>query len=216
MGLPRYPLHLSNVPCPLPRQIEWVHMSMSSPSTRPSPKFRRVGICIITFEACSDFTRVTARWIAQPPKAAFVTRLRPRQLPSEAARQLPDLSTTIWVDPSSTGETRHRGALNSTSYPERWKRIVYIPLGRSCPIRSGSVRTEPVVWGSTRTPANHKIFLRRTVCVFIARGYDCCKVIWVNSCIQPIPQQALIIIMRRVCSGTRSAHIPVRIGSILA
>ena len=32
--------------------------------------------------------------------------------PGEAARQLPDLSTTIWVDPSSTGETRHRGALN--------------------------------------------------------------------------------------------------------
>ena len=58
------------------------------------------------------FTHVTARWIAQPPKAAFVTRLRSRQLPGETARQLPDLSTTICVDPSSTGETRHRGALN--------------------------------------------------------------------------------------------------------
>ena len=42
---------------------------------------RRVGIRIVTFEACSGFTRVTARRIAQPPKAAFVTRLQPSQLP---------------------------------------------------------------------------------------------------------------------------------------
>ena len=35
--------------------------------------------------------------------AAFVTRLRPSQLPGKAARQLPDLSTTIWVDSASTG-----------------------------------------------------------------------------------------------------------------
>jgi DNA-directed RNA polymerase specialized sigma24 family protein len=79
---------------------------------QPSPLFRRVGIRNFTFEACSDFTRITARWIAQPPKAAFVTRLQPRQLPGETARQLPDQSTTIWVDPSSTGKPRPRGALN--------------------------------------------------------------------------------------------------------
>jgi hypothetical protein len=57
--------------------------------------FRRVGIRIFTFEACSDFIRITARWIAQPPKAAFVTRLRPNQSPNQAARQLPDQSTTV-------------------------------------------------------------------------------------------------------------------------
>src|SRR5262249_17252476 len=39
--------------------------------------------------ACSGFTRVTARRIAQPPMVAFVTRLQSRQSPSEAARQLP-------------------------------------------------------------------------------------------------------------------------------
>ena len=55
------------------------------PST-PSP-FRRVGVHDFTFEACSDFTRVTARRIAQPPKAAFVTRLQPARLPDQAARQ---------------------------------------------------------------------------------------------------------------------------------
>src|SRR5262249_14714755 len=34
----------------------------------PSPNGRRVGIRIDTFEACSGFTRVTARRIAQPPR----------------------------------------------------------------------------------------------------------------------------------------------------
>jgi hypothetical protein len=63
---------------------------------------RRVGIRIVTFEACSGFTRVAARRIAHPPKATFVARLRPGQLPDQAARQLPDLSTTIRVRPSLT------------------------------------------------------------------------------------------------------------------
>ncbi|MEM9156104.1 MAG: hypothetical protein AAGB13_13900 [Cyanobacteria bacterium P01_F01_bin.33] len=86
-------------------------MSIASPLTRPSPNGRRVGIRIDTFEACSGFTRVTARRIAQPPKATFVTRLQSSQLPNQTARQLPDLSTSIRVDPSSTGNSRHRGAL---------------------------------------------------------------------------------------------------------
>src|SRR5450759_9716 len=61
-------------------------------------------------------SRFMARRVARPPKAAFVTRLRSGQLPNPTARQLPDLSTTIWVEPSSTGDTRHRGALNGDSY----------------------------------------------------------------------------------------------------
>src|ERR1700730_631608 len=40
---------------------------------------------------------------ARGSRAAFVTRLRSGQLPSRTARQLPDLSTTIWVDSASTG-----------------------------------------------------------------------------------------------------------------
>src|ERR1700679_197863 len=77
----------------------------------PSPFDRRVGIRIVTFEACSGFTHVTARRIAQPPKAAFVTRLQPCRLPGRTARQLPDLSTTLWVESSSTSDPRLRGAL---------------------------------------------------------------------------------------------------------
>jgi len=91
-----------------------VRLSIASPLARPSPLSRRVGIRTSTFEACSGFTHVTARWIAQPPKAAFVTRLRSSRLPDQTARQLPEQSTTLWVEPSSTGDPRLRGALDMT------------------------------------------------------------------------------------------------------
>src|SRR3984885_13904555 len=85
-----------------------------------------VGIRIVTFEACSGFTRVTARRIAQPPKAAFVTRLQPCRLPGRTARQLPDQSTTLWVESSSTSDPRLRGALPfpdlSATRREAWGR----------------------------------------------------------------------------------------------
>ena len=90
-------------------------------SLEPSPNGRRVGIRIVTFEACSGFTLVTARRIAQPPKVTFVTRLRPSQLPNQAARQLPDLSTIIRVESSSTGVSRLRGALPATDLSMRNK-----------------------------------------------------------------------------------------------
>ena len=44
-------------------------VSIASPLMQPSPNGRRVGIRIVTFEACSGFTHVTARRIAQPPTA---------------------------------------------------------------------------------------------------------------------------------------------------
>jgi hypothetical protein len=91
-----------------------VRLSIASPLTRPSPFCRRVGIRTSTFEACSSFTHVTARRIAQPPKAAFVTRLRSGWSPNQTARQPPEQSTTLWVDPPSTGETRPRGALRNS------------------------------------------------------------------------------------------------------
>jgi hypothetical protein len=89
---------------------------ITSPCTRPSPHFGRVGIGIMDFEACSGFTCVTARWIARPPEAAFVTRLRPVRLPVQAAHQLPDQSTTFWAEPSSAGDTRLRGAPKRTQF----------------------------------------------------------------------------------------------------
>ena len=78
---------------------------------QPSPNGRRVGIRIVTFEACSGFTHVTARRIAQPPIGGFVTRLRSSRSPNQIARQLPDQSTILWVASSSTGDSRLQGAL---------------------------------------------------------------------------------------------------------
>src|ERR1700730_15887427 len=48
--------HPTDVPCPLPRRIAWVRVSIASPHVRPSPNDRRVGIRLRTFEACSGFT----------------------------------------------------------------------------------------------------------------------------------------------------------------
>src|ERR1035437_6555004 len=90
---------------------EQLRVSISPPLMQPPPNGRRVGIRIVTFEACSGFTPVPARRIAQPPKAAFVTRLQPCRLPDKTARQLPDQSTTLWVESSSTSDPRLRGAL---------------------------------------------------------------------------------------------------------
>src|SRR6202043_3440433 len=39
-------------------------------------------------------------------KAAFVTKLQPCRLPGRTARQLPDQSTTLWVESSSTSDPR--------------------------------------------------------------------------------------------------------------
>jgi hypothetical protein len=46
-------------------------LSVSSLSARPSPVNRRVSIHDFTFEACSSFTRVTAYWVARPPKGGL-------------------------------------------------------------------------------------------------------------------------------------------------
>ncbi len=74
----------------------------SSPSNRPSPLICRVGVHIVTFEACSSFTRVTACKVARPPKVDFVARLQPDPLPDLTARQLSNLTNNC-----SSGSSPH-------------------------------------------------------------------------------------------------------------
>src|SRR5215831_3752697 len=62
-------------------------------------------------------TDVTARRIAQPPKAVFVARLRPGPARPLASYQIQ--TTTIWVEPSSTGDTRRQDALRDPGYALR-------------------------------------------------------------------------------------------------
>ena len=82
-GLPRCPNHHAYVPCPLPRRIGTGACVDCFPIPRGLPQNSgRVGIRIVLFEACSGFTRVTARTLAQPPKAAFVTGLHGTSYPA--------------------------------------------------------------------------------------------------------------------------------------
>jgi len=58
------------VPCPLPRRAgRPSRVSVSSRPRRPSSHERRLGTRIHPVEACSGFTRVTARTLAGPPRA---------------------------------------------------------------------------------------------------------------------------------------------------
>jgi hypothetical protein len=80
-------------------------VSIASPLMQPSLNGRRVGIRIVTF----DLLRLHSRYgppVAQPLKAAFVMRLQPCRLPGRTVRQLPDQSTTLWVESSSTSDPR--------------------------------------------------------------------------------------------------------------
>ncbi|CCV11497.1 hypothetical protein MESS4_330046 [Mesorhizobium sp. STM 4661] len=71
------------MPCPLPRRIERVHMSIASPFTRPSPNLRRVGIRNVTFEACSGFTRITAHGSLNFPRRPLSRGSDPASYPTE-------------------------------------------------------------------------------------------------------------------------------------
>jgi hypothetical protein len=132
-GSPTRPDHLPCMPCPLPRWTQPVCVSVTSRSVQPSPMLWQVGIHDFTFEACLGFTRVTACRVAQPPYVAFVTRLRPGPLPNQAACQLPDLPTTIWVGLPPTGDPRRWGAHNIPAL--RWaaegRSFVFIDIAAS-------------------------------------------------------------------------------------
>ena len=58
-------------------------------SVQPSPRYRRAGIHIFTFQARSSFTRVTACQVAHPPCVGFTARLRPDRFPGSDAGKLP-------------------------------------------------------------------------------------------------------------------------------
>src|SRR5215469_17217952 len=142
------------MPCPLPRWTEPVRRSVTSRLVQPSPFLRRVGIHDFTFEACSGFTRVTACRVAQPPKVAFVTRLRLGPLPDQAACQLPDLPTTIWVGLPPTGDLRPWGALRS---PEVIRRLT--PLYQTRDGWSTSVAQVGDQIGQHKEKLNMRIFV---------------------------------------------------------
>ena len=102
--------HLPCMPCSIPRWTgsgaRWLARGalprrVSSLSMQPSPLSGRVGVHIVTFEACSSFTRVTACRVARLPYVSFIARLRPSRLPGSGARKLPSSTNNLlgWVLP---------------------------------------------------------------------------------------------------------------------
>src|SRR5262245_1473333 len=111
-GLPRLPEPPFQRAVPTtPADRAGAHVDCFPRPLDPTASARRACTCIVTTASCSGFTHVTARRIAQPPKVTFVTRVQPSRLPRQAARQLPDLSTILRVESSSTGVSHLRGAL---------------------------------------------------------------------------------------------------------
>src|ERR1700746_2740652 len=86
----------------------------------------------------------------RPPGAAFVPSLQLRGLPTQAARQLPEQSTTLRVAPTATGDTRIQGALHlGTSnagaahrLTKDWENLKRTALARFIYVHSRAVRDQ--------------------------------------------------------------------------
>src|SRR5271163_2650835 len=111
MGLPVLrTLSFMYVLPPLPRCSDWTSSSLISPSRNSLPrKRRRVGLPIVLFEACSAFTRVAARTLAQSPICDQLHRgLQPFRHLHDCSgcfrlERLPGGACTHWNAPPSHG-----------------------------------------------------------------------------------------------------------------
>ena len=105
LGLPCFAKNLPHVPFPLPRRtVKSALVDCLLSTQRPSPKFRRVGVRIFTFEAYSGFTRVTAHGFASPPKRRTLSPRLRSQIDRSGGYRVE--STITPADLSSTGPLR--------------------------------------------------------------------------------------------------------------
>ena len=73
-----------------PDGLEQVHLSVASLLHSGLPRFSGGSASITSLSGPAQASHaLRPGWIAQPPKAAFVTRLRSSRLPNQTARQLP-------------------------------------------------------------------------------------------------------------------------------
>ena len=113
-GLPRLPVSPSLRAVPTtPADRNGCIRRLLPHSTRPSPNLRRVGVHIFTFEACSGFTRVRPARSLNRPGRPLSQGFGPAGYPTRPPVSYQIKPTTVWVDPSSTGVTRRRGALRN-------------------------------------------------------------------------------------------------------
>ena len=82
----------------------------SSPSARPSPFCRRVGIGISTFEAARLYSRYGPSDRSTAQKEPLSPGFDPPGYPTKPLVSYQSNRQFPWMEPSSTGDTRHRGA----------------------------------------------------------------------------------------------------------
>ena len=116
-GLPRLPVSPSLRAVPTtPADRNGCIRRLLPRSTRPSPNLRRVGVHIFTFEACSGFTRVRPARSLNRPRRPLSQGFGPAGYPTRPPVSYQIKPTTVWVDLSSTGVTRRRGARRYPGY----------------------------------------------------------------------------------------------------
>ena len=116
-GLPRLPVSPSLRAVPTtPADRNGCIRRLLPRSTRPSPNLRGVGVHIFTFEACSGFTRVRPARSLNRPRRPLSQGFGPAGYPTRPPVSYQIKPTTVWVDPSSTGITRRRGALRNAGW----------------------------------------------------------------------------------------------------
>src|SRR5262245_26992749 len=109
---PDNPHCLASVLCPLPRRTETGALADFLPrSVQPSPLPSRVGIHITTFEACSGFNMLRPAGSLSRPRRLLSQGSGLSSHPNRPLASYSIKPATIEVDPSSTGNTRLRGAL---------------------------------------------------------------------------------------------------------
>ena len=96
-----HPLPLPYVPAPIPRRKRiGARVALFPIRQRPSPDYRRVGFRITSFEACSTFTHVPARMVAEPPQSGSLTPecFRPYRCLHDPPWLLPTGATVVGRD----------------------------------------------------------------------------------------------------------------------
>ena len=144
--------HLPCMPTPLPRRKRaGASVALFPASQRPSPFLRRVGFRDTLFEACSAFTRVPARMVAEPPEAALLPEcFSPCRYLHEPPWPLPAGATVAGWDSHPPGKR---------AFPRRTEKSGVSPARRSgSPPRirrgvlSGFRRSRPSPGPSRRPP----------------------------------------------------------------
>ena len=96
-GLPCCQSPRAYVLCPLPRRAGRPScVGVSGRPQRPSSMEKGLGARSRPFEACSGFTRVTARTLAAPPERADAPGASTARSPSPPPRSLPRCTDTSW------------------------------------------------------------------------------------------------------------------------